>query len=305
MNKFEEKSETMGLLCDTEKGIYTYKDMYSKVSYRTIHTTFLPPPKESHDTDGYQIPYLSVFTKGNGETDQWGYCGIVSQIYKFIGNEVLNQRIRDSVLAIGLPILRETPIISHNLTRMRNEITIQHGVNSPQQGDILPLVIINNSYDGSRSQSIQFGININHNNETLSFAFKLGEMKQVHIDGASTSLSSDVGNYMETFNNDILDMISLSFNQKLTEDQFFLTLNVIEEIGKKRKEEVSKLLSEVTPNVSENQITFPTAWEVFLAITRYSSFEKNLNAKRMLENIAESVLVIPNRMMDVLQKLNS
>ena len=49
----------------------------------------------------------------------------------------------------------------------------------------------------------------------------------------------------------------------------------------------------------------PSAWQVFLAIARYSSLEPNLNAKRLLENAAESVLVIPPRMYEVLDQLQS
>ena len=39
---------------------------------------------------------------------------------------------------------------------------------------------------------------------------------------------------------------------------------------------------------------------MFLAITKYSTIEKNLNVKTMLENIAESVLVIPAQMLALL-----
>jgi hypothetical protein len=44
---------------------------------------------------------------------------------------------------------------------------------------------------------------------------------------------------------------------------------------------------------------------MFLAIVRYSSMEPNLNTKRMMENVAESVLVIPERMLNVLKQINN
>jgi len=306
MIKFEDRAAEMGLVCNEEKGIYSYVDTHGRVIYRTNQTKFIPsiedPPGE---TDGFKIPYLSLFTKRNGDDAHWHYCGIVSKIYKFVGNEVLNEQVRQSILGIGLPIIRENTIISYDLTRMRNEIVIQNGANSLQHGDILPVMIVNNSYNGSKSQSIQFGLSMNYNNEVLSFGFKLGEMKQIHIDGASTTLSSDVGEYMEVFTESILDMINASFNHTLTEEQLFMTLDVVGEIGKKRREEVSKLLTELAPEVPDGQTPpLPTAWQVFLAVTRYSSFEPNLNAKSLLENAAESVLVIPVRMMDVLEKIN-
>jgi len=306
MIKFEDRATEMGLTCNVEKGIYSYMDTHGRIMYRTNQTKFIPsiedPPTE---TDGFQIPYLSLFTKRNGDDNHWQYCGIVSNIYKFVGNEVLNDRVRQSILGIGLPIIRENTIISYDLSRMRNEIVIQNGVNNLQYGDILPVMIINNSYDGSKAQSIQFGLSMNYNDEVLSFAFKLGEMKQIHITGAATTLSSDVGEYMEVFTGNILDMINASFNHRLTEEQLFMTLDVVGEIGKKRREGVSKLLTELAPEVPDGATPpLPTAWQVFLAVTRYSSFEPNLNAKSLLENAAESVLVIPVRMMDVLEKIN-
>jgi hypothetical protein len=307
MIKFEERASAMGLACNDEKGTYSYVDTHGGVMYRTIQTTFPPEASgiASHVTDGFQPPYLSLFTKRNGDDTHWQYCGIVSKIYKFVGNEVLNERVRNSILGTGLPIIRENTIISYDLTRMRNEIVIQNGVNNLQYGDILPVMIINNSYNGSKAQSIQFGLSMNYNEEVLSFAFKLGEMKQIHITGATTTLSSDVGEYMEVFTGNILDMINDSFNHRLTEEQLFMTLDVVGEIGKKRREGVSKLLTELAPEVPDGtNPPLPTAWQVFLAVTRYSSFEPNLNAKSLLENAAESVLVIPVRMMDVLEKIN-
>jgi len=307
MIKFEERAQEMGLVCDFERGLFTYVDTHGQIAYRRSETPTLSESQQEdeHETDNFELPYLALFSKRNGDDTHWNYCGIVSKIYKFIGNEVLNEQVRNSILGIGLPIVRENTIISYDLTRMRNEIVIQNGANSLQYGDILPVMIVNNSYNGSKSQSIQFGLSMNYNNEVLSFGFKLGEMKQIHIDGASTTLSSDVGEYMEVFTGNILDMINASFNHTLTEDELFLTLDVVGEIGKKRREEVSKLLSELAPQVPDGETPpLPTAWQVFLAVIRYSSFEPNLNAKSLLENAAESVLVIPGRMMDVLEKIN-
>ena len=76
----------------------------------------------------------------------------------------------------------------------------------------------------------------------------------------------------------------------------FATLDLVEALGKRRRERIADLLSD-----PQNL----TAWGMFLAIIKYSSFEPNLNVKRMLENIAQSVLVIPARMHDVLEELES
>jgi len=77
-------------------------------------------------------------------------------------------------------------------------------------------------------------------------------------------------------------------------------LDVIEQYGKKRRDAISALLEEIQPGGG-----LPSAWQIFLAIVRYSSFEQNLNVKRLLENAAESVLVIPARMNEVLERLQT
>ena len=165
-------------------------------------------------------------------------------------------------------------------------------------------MIVSNSYDGTKAESISFGIATNYGTDRIIFGFSLGEMRQVHIEGSTTSVSSALTEYMQTFTEDIVDMITQSFNAQLTEDEMLATLDVIEGLGKRRREEVSKLLTEMMPDVVEGQpIPLPSAWQIFLAIVRYSSFEPNLNVKRLMENAAEAVLVIPPKMYEVLERL--
>ena len=67
------------------------------------------------------------------------------------------------------------------------------------------------------------------------FGFNLGEMRQVHTTSSTTSMAAAVGDYMGIFSNDIQEMITHSFESRLTEDQFFSTLALIEKFGKRRK----------------------------------------------------------------------
>jgi hypothetical protein len=128
-------------------------------------------------------------------------------------------------------------------------------------------------------------------------------MRQVHIANSNTEMASAVASYMQVFSGSILEMISNSFRSTLTEDQMLGTLDVIERIGKKRREEISAMLGEMNVESEGEGSPLPSAWQMFLAIVRYSSFEPNLNVKRMLENAAENVLVIPTRMYEVLERL--
>jgi len=300
MTLFHERAEQMGLdVSFAYRGMYIYRDRYGEIVYRQLQTGILPHHDSNipHPTDGLLVPKLGIFTKGPDWVD-YRYAGYVSDVYKFIGNDVLNQRIRDAITSVGMPIMTENTIMSDNLTRMRNEIIIQSSQNIPNAGDVLPVMVVDNSYDGTRAATIAFGIAMNYNNNRVVFAFNLGEIRQVHIESSTTSMSSAVNSYMGVFTEDILDMITQSFESRLTEDEMLAVLDVIEGYGKKRREAVSALLDEITPESG-----LPTAWQIFLSIVRYSSFEPNLNIKRMMENAAESVLVIPPRMYEVLERL--
>lgn len=300
---FTQRAQDMGL--DTTlvyKGLLKYSDRHSEVIYRQLTPLSHPEDPDEHPTDGIVVPVIGIFTKALDETD-YRYVGYVSDLYKFIGNEVLNQRIRDSILATGMPIVTENTILTNNHTRMRNEIIIQNGQQVPNVGDILPVMIVNNSYDGTRAASVAFGIATQYNQQRIIFAFRLGEMRQVHVVSSTTNISSAINEYIGVFSENIADMISNSFSSQLSENDMLGVLDVIEEsFGKKRREAVSAMLDEIQ---GQTENTLPTAWQMFLAIVRYSSFEPNLNIRRLMENAAESVLVIPPRMLEVLERLQS
>ena len=300
----------MGLLCDEQKGLYSYHDDLSSIMYRALRT--LPDPNEgiTHETDNYHVPYYAVFTRPADMPQDIGYryVGIVSRLYRFVGNRELINDLRSSIENVGLPIVRENNLMTWDYTRLRSEIVIQSGVEHPRAGDILPVMIINNSYNGTKSQSIQFGLDMGYVGDLrrLTYGFSLGEMKSVHVAGSQTFVSSSAQDYVQTFSNNVSEMISRSFETQLTEDQLFSTLAVIEKIGKRRRDEVSKILADMTPTPPEGQEPpLPSAWQVFLAIVRYSSFEPNLNIRSLLEDAAESVLVIPTRMMELLARLQN
>ncbi len=299
MTPFSERAEEMGLDASLAyKGLYSYSDRYSEVIYRQLTTEDADLEVHAeHPTDGLPISKLGIYTKGPGMPD-YVYAGLVSDMYKFMGNDTLNQRIREAVINVGMPILRENNIMNYVLTRMRHEVVIQSSQSIANAGDVLPVMIVNNSYDGTKAATVAFGIAMNYNNDRVVFAFSLGELRQVHIESATTSMTSAVASYMGVFTENIVDMISQSFNSTVSEDDMLATLDVIEGFGKKRREEVSALLSEMTPASG-----LPSAWHIFLAIVRYSSFEPNLNMRRLMENAAEAVLVIPPRMYEVLEQL--
>jgi hypothetical protein len=302
---FSERSSTMGLIPSSYKGLYRYTDRYSEVVYRQLQTALIHDDQEAHETDGLAVPIYALYTKGVNETG-YRYCGVVSDFYQFVGNEVLVRGIMNSIQQTGIQCLTQNAILTFDNTRLRNEIVLNSPNSIAQVGDVLPVIVVNNSYNGTKAASVSFGICTNYENRLVTFAFELGEIKQIHIQNSNTQLSSAVSSYMGVFTESIVDMVSSSMNSPLTEDDMLGTLDLIEGIGKRRRKDVADLLRKLNPpQVEGENPQLPSAWQMFLAIVIYSSKEPNLNSKRLLENAAESVLVVPTRMYEVLESLQS
>lgn len=306
MIPFTERSQEMGLNDSLGyKGLYTYEDRYGKIAYRVLVGARGQEDPNPHPTDGAETTLIGVWTSLPNQND-YNYVGYVSQIYKFLGNSVLIDRVQNSLREVGTPILRIATHLAGDLTAIREETILQSSQSSPQAGDIRPVMIASNSYNGTRAATVGFGIAVDGGEligDTI-FGFSMGEMRMVHIESSTTRLTSGINRYMEVFNEHILNMIDTSFNTQITEEQMFATLDIIEKYGKKRRNKISEILADLQPASREGQTPpLPSVWNVFLAIARYCALEPNLNMKRMLENIAESVLVVPTRMFEVLDQL--
>jgi hypothetical protein len=246
---------------------------------------------------------VGIFTRPTSN-DEFKYCGYVSNRYKFVGNEVLNRRIRESINEVGLPILHENAILNYTYTKMRNEIIISNSHNIPQVGDVLPVLIVSNSYDGTGAECLSFGIGINENSNRYVFSFNMGEMRQIHITNSPTAIKSAVSTYSQVFTENIAELITGSFNKQVTPQEMLSLLDIVETLGKKRRDKLSEILSKINTPEEGKEPSLPSAWQVFLALVRYTSLEPNLNMKKFLESAAERVLVIPKRMFDALDKIN-
>jgi len=176
---------------------------------------------------------------------------------------------------------------------------------------VYPTIVVDNSYDGTRAATMYFGLTLYEGSYRTSFCFNLGKMSQIHLASARSYIDYTVTSYIDAFRENIEELIQRTFQQKLTPKQVLSVLDVVEKIGKRRRKEISKILQELEPTadkpIEEQDPDTPihSAWTVFLAIVRYSSLEGNLNAKRMLENAAESLLVIPPKMYDMLKQLET
>jgi len=298
--RFEERAESMGLV-SLGSGCFHYSDRYGGVVYRSLITK-----NETGILDNVEVPWLALFTRGPEPGAEFCHTGrILSDKYKFVGNDVVNQQIRNSIQESGSPVLTERTSFSPHITQMHNEIIVLNGSNIPQVGDVYPLLVVRNSYNGSMAARVEFGICMAEGQEDFrrwtgfGFRTKLGTVRQIHIERSRTTISPAVGDYIASFDQNIVSLIEQNFNNTLTEDDMLRTLDLVESVGKKRRNAISQLLNEF------NTQSGVSSWNLFLAITRFSSLEKNLNAKVMLENIAERVLVVPEQMYRTLDTLHN
>jgi len=316
--QFEEHAASMGLDCtNANHGLYSYTDRFGTVVYRTLVTQSAPThdlscslenladlnddePDEpfSHDTDGFVAPHIAIFTKRPNDTN-YRYCRCISHVYKFQGHDVVTERVKNSLrsLSEGVEddVLFEEDIkLSPDMCVMRNYITIMNRNHAYDNGNVHPTLIVGNSYDGSRAATIQFGLSLVGENSTSNFAFTLGGMRMIHSQYSGTTLTYGIGNYLEGFSNSIQDMIELNMEQELNEDNIFAVLEGIDKLTEKKRSGLQEYLDKVRNNGTL------TNWQFFLAIVRYSCLQKNLNTKKLMENVAELVLVLPQTMMDTL-----
>lgn len=287
---FQQRATTMGLRDEGNGLNFRYDDAIGSVIYKHLSTS------------DEEVPLYAVFTKPPVENINFTYSGYVSNSYQFEGNEVMNERIRQSILEVGTPIFREYVYLNGIRTRMSNEILIQHSTNIPKVGDIYPQIVVKNTYDGSGAREFLFGFSLLESNARwFGFAFKhkLGKMRQVHNIHAKTSFSTPIGQYVEVFSKNILEIVEANFNTVITEDHLLAFFDMLEEVGKKRRLDVSSYVKEITKET--NGVI--NAFTLFSAITYFSTIEKNVNIKSLLEDIAEKVLVIPVEIQNVLNTL--
>lgn len=293
---FEEQYEIMGLE-KKEEGTFYYSDRYGEAVYKQLITK-----GDSGILDDFELSSFALFSKGINPDEEFIYQGNLSNNYQFIGHDVINEKIRLSIEEYGSPILHEDPLFSLGRAKMFNQIVIENQTNVPQAGDVYPMLVVKNSYDGSLSARVAFGLYLKNEHNIVNFSFTMGEMRQIHLQNTGTKLQASVGTYIDSFPNNITNLIEGSFNNVLNEEDVLGVLDLVEKTGKRRRNEVSKILKElVGSQENETESWGVSSFNLFLAIVKYSTVEKNLNAKRLLENVAERVLVVPAQMLSILE----
>lgn len=284
---FADRAATMGLTAGGDKGVYNYSDQYSKVAYKTLYTS-----------TGEEIPLLGIFTSPP-DKDEYKYISYVSDSYEFVGNGTIVDKIKQCIKDDGEPIVDEYPTLSPNLCQLYDEIVISNATNVPKVGDVYPQIIISNSYNGTKAVNIVFGLSISNAATKARWGFgfrtKIGIMKQIHVKSSETTLRTGIGSYVKGFKENIVNMIESNFNRKFTEDDVFSTLELVEKLGKKKRDEVSALVDELSKSGNND------FWSLFNVIVKYSTEQKNINTKMYLENVAERMLVLPEGMLNLVK----
>jgi hypothetical protein len=292
---FSDDYQAMGLeqVVENEQVIgYKYEDVYSQIMYKKLIT-------KSNE----EIPYVAIFTR-KAEPYNWKMVGLVSDGYKFIGNASVVNSIRNSLSQISADVFIENNMLTSNNTFMYNELIVQNPQDVPEVGSIYPHILIVNSYNGFAACSINFGFSMvgadGKISSSFSFRNKIMKMRQIHYAGSQTNLSVAMGGYIESFTDNICDLVTANMAKVITEEEMLKTLEFIEVVGKRKREEISSYLNEIA--VASGGVM--TSWKLFQALSKFSAASENINAKKLLENVIERVLIVPQKMIDSLAQIN-
>jgi len=287
INKFADRFVEMGL-SQRPAGVYTYEDKFGKVQYKKLQTI-----------QGEIIPYLGIFTLPVTATYITpDFIGTVSEMYQFVGHEAVNEKIREMVTEAETAIFNEHPHLSPDIAEMMNSIIIRNSKTIPAWGDIFPQLIVVNSYNGHKAVTVSFGFSMVSGRDKYGIALrnKLGTLRQVHLLSSKSKLVSAVSQFVQIFNDNILNTIETNFNNVVSEEDFLGILDMIEDISKKKREVISSY-------ISENVGTSINSWNLFNVLCKFSTMEKHINTKVLMENIAEKVLILPVEFMRMMQKI--
>ena len=271
-----------------ENDTFKYGDKYSKLFYELVET------KNSKE----EIPILALYTAKPEEEPSYEYQGIVSHLYHFEGNEnIVNEVIKS--LNDGNAEIIEKCNLNPKLTVMLNEMIIRNNSFPSRDGDIHPMVTIVNSYNGTHLVKISFGFSILRENvisNTLTMRKSFGTIDKIHIKGSSNTFYDNINNYIQVMSGNLSSLIEVNMEKQINEETLLQILDVIDSLGKKRRELVSNSINEIRQN--NNSIS---SWDLFMALSKFTTNEGNLNAKVLLENIVERFMVIPNRMLEFIE----
>jgi len=293
---FADNHREMGLI-DIGDEAYFYADQYSEVKYCRLVTK-----NRHHDT-----PVFSIMTRNpnvpvaDGDPlEGFRHAGYVTGAYNFVGNESLVSSIRESVAGAGQAVFREYPSLGSGLVSFMTEMVIENPNTVDEVGVIKPQINISNSYNGTAKAKVSFGFSVFQDVNRAGFSFwnKLVKIDQIHIRNSSAIMSGPIGDFVTMFSDNITGLIRSNFQNALDDDDTGEILELIEKsgLGKNRRTELTEHI---------NALDGKTSWNIFHILTRYSTLEKNFNAKKILQNVAESVLVVPAEIMDVVDRFNS
>ena len=317
-SKFEEKAAERGLNCiHANRGLFSYDDRFGSVVYRTLSTHSAPTHElsctletladleenntdetETHETDDFTAPHIAIFTK-KPDWNKFRYCRCISHVYKFQGHDMITEQVKESLRSLSEGVednvlFDEEAHTSPDMCVFRNYMTIINRSHAYDAGNVYPTLIVGNSYDGSRASTLQFGLSIRETDYRSNFAFELGKLRMIHSEYSGVSMRYGVGTYIDNFEGCIGEVMEINMNVTLDEDNIYAVLEAIDKLTEKKRNSLQEFLDEVRENGTL------TNWQFFMAIIRYSCFQSNLNLKKLLENVAESVLILPQQMGEAL-----
>lgn len=284
-------------------GTFYYGDKFANVIYKRLVTL-----NDSKGVDNRLVPACGLFIEPEPEKNLgYEFSSIVSEVYRFVGHENLVEGVKKAVLDSENSIEFEEAIFSIRREKMYYILVIKNPNDEmSREYDVHPTLFLKNSYDGTLSQKITFGLSIkeNGNYKAASLRHRFGELKQVHAGVSNTYSTSSIGSFVNTFSNNMLDVITHNKNRPVSFDNLTVLLDILEKIGKNRREGFSTFLNIQTN--SQNQVVSAQRnlnfFDLFIALLRFSQEEKTINARLLMDDLIESTLEVPTRMMNLSER---
>jgi len=284
---FVNYNEESGLMKLDEHSYY-YSDRFGKVLFKTV---------ETKGTEGLYfsrkiLPFFAIFT-GPPDDDRNGdfyFIGEASKHYRFVGNEKLINDTLEMLDVSNLNVQVQTQEIDYKYSTLFYNIALSNPSNIAEIGDVFPVLTIKNSYNKTIKESISYGFGMYNEGRFYSYTSSklFGQFSRRHMNNSLTREKNFILDGVEKLVDDIPFVCSEMANFTVNQDEIIAIIETVEALGKKRHEALVSLVQ----SFNENNIS---VWKIFIAILKFISVEKNFNARRVLENIAEKIIILPTK----------
>lgn len=267
-----------------ELKMFEFSDSYSKVYYAPVQSL-----------SGIEIPCFAVFVPSTRGKDELDYVTFVSKQYRFVGNGEIIDSIQKSVPGVSLDVK-----MYRNFNKTEFRFSLFPYELAQQENVIVPEIAISNSYIGTSSERISFGLAFKSGVVYRPMALRktFGEFRQIHRVSQKTKVFDLTKSYIDSFSSSIQDLINDNREVRLDTDDIIEVMKRLEGLGKTRITKIQKMIEE------EQESKPLSAWRAFTLFSEFITEERQLAVRSKLEQVAESILIIPSKLKKFLDEKN-